>query len=310
MGISGFLQPIASSLTYICVLVLATFAVTLIFKTSATTNFAQGSVAAFGCYWAASFLVVSGWSIWASLAAGVAFGILCGLFIDLVIFRNGKHVNLVGKQIITMGLVSVIANIIPMLFKFAMVTTPNIPPLSKAPLINLELFDGSSIVITPHSLVCVGITVAIIVILFLLLKFSKWGLGVRTTASNEYVAQMMGVNTYAITAISWGIAGGLGALAAVMFTGENGVMTGPYFMTDFQVNAFLAGILGGFGTFFGPIVCAIIIPLTKVLIDYLVYIDGFEIISKWDTTIVYVLVMIAIFIKPTGLFGKKMVKKV
>ena len=40
MGIADFLQPFASSLTYICVLVLATFAVTLIYKTSATTNFA------------------------------------------------------------------------------------------------------------------------------------------------------------------------------------------------------------------------------------------------------------------------------
>ena len=58
MGIADFLQPFASSLTYICVLVLATFAITLIYKTSATTNFAQGSIAVFGSYFGTSFFLV------------------------------------------------------------------------------------------------------------------------------------------------------------------------------------------------------------------------------------------------------------
>ena len=55
MGIADILQPFASSITYICVLVIATFAITLIFKTSTTTNFAQSSIAVFGCYFGTSF---------------------------------------------------------------------------------------------------------------------------------------------------------------------------------------------------------------------------------------------------------------
>jgi branched-chain amino acid transport system permease protein len=143
-----------------------------------------------------------------------------------------------------------------------------------------------------------------------LLRFSKWGLGVRTTASNEYVAQMMGVNTYVITAVSWGIAGGLGTLAAVMFTGENGVMSSPFFMTEFQVNAFLAGILGGFSGFVGPLVGAIIIPIMKMCFGYFAYVDGLEFITQWDMVIVYVIVMIIIYIKPNGIIGKRIAKKV
>lgn len=307
MGIVGFIQPFASSITYICVLVLATFAITLIFKTSATTNFAQGTVAALGCYVASHFLTQYGWGVWPSLLLGIVAGILCGLFIDLVIFRNGRNVNLVGKQIITMGIVSLIGNGVPMIFKYA--SPPKIPPLISMEHLKINI-GGEILTITGHSLVCLGLTVAIVTILFILLRFSKWGLGVRTTASNEYVAQMMGVNTYAITAISWSIAGGLGALACVMFTGENGSLDNAFIMTGFQVNAFLAGILGGFGTFFGPIVAAVIIPLFEVIVGLFANIEGLTKITGWTKIITYVAVMIAIYIRPNGLFGKKTVKKV
>lgn len=307
MGIVGLIQPFASSITYICVLVLATFAITLIFKTSATTNFAQGTVAALGCYVASHFLVQYGWGVWPSLLLGIVAGILCGLFIDLVIFRNGRNVNLVGKQIITMGIVSLIGNGVPMIFKYA--SPPKIPPLISMEHLKINI-GGEILTITGHSLVCLGLTVAIVTVLFILLRFSKWGLGVRTTASNEYVAQMMGVNTYAITAISWGIAGGLGALACVMFTGENGSLDNAFIMTGFQVNAFLAGILGGFGTFFGPIVAAVIIPLFEVIVGLFANIEGLTKITGWTKIITYVAVMIAIYIRPNGLFGKKTVKKV
>ena len=62
--VASLLQPFATSITYICTLLLATFAVTLIFKTSATTNFAQGSVAAFGCYFGTSFFLKYSFVYW------------------------------------------------------------------------------------------------------------------------------------------------------------------------------------------------------------------------------------------------------
>ena len=307
MGIADILQPFASSITYICVLVLATFAITLIFKTSTTTNFAQGSVAVLGCYVGTSYYLQGKVPLWVGVIIGIVCGVLAGVFIDAVIFRRGRHVNLAGKQIITMGLVSVIANLIPMIYFY--VDIPHIPSFTTAPDIRLNI-GGGTLNITAHSLICLAITVVVLTILFLLLRFSKWGLGVRTTASNEYVAQMMGVNTYAITAISWGIAGGLGALACVMFTGENGSLDNAFIMTGFQVNAFLAGILGGFGTFFGPIVAAVIIPLFEVIVGLFANIEGLTKITGWTKIITYVAVMIAIYIRPNGLFGKKTVKKV
>ena len=146
-----------------------------------------------------------------------------------------------------------------------------------------------------------------LVAVFVLLQKSKWGLSVRATASNEIVAGMMGINTKIITATSWGIAGAFGAIAAIIYIGNTSLSSG-YIMTTTQINAFLAGILGGFATFHGPVLGAIIIYLINVVIGC-VAIHSSD-VSGWKSAIVYLIVMLLVLWKPQGLFGKKMVKKV
>lgn len=288
----------------ICITVLVTMAITLIFKTSFTTNFAQGVISAFGAYVVASLLNSRGLSIWASLPVGILVAVFIAVAVDVFIFRKGRYVNALGKQIITMGLISIIMGAIPLIFG-----TPEAIPF-KLFAEGYFAFNvaGQEVTITKNSVVCLGITVAIIALLFALLKFSKWGLSVRATASNEYVAGMMGINTHFVTAFSWGIAGALGALAASMNAGVTSLTS--YFMTTYQINAFLAGILGGFATFYGPVIAAVIIPLVSNLVVYVVNVAGYTELTGWSQVIVYILIMIAIFFKPQGLFGKKIAKKV
>ena len=177
-----------------------------------------------------------------------------------------------------------------------------------SPNISIAAFGGS-IVITKHALICLAISVVVLGVLFLLLKYSKWGLGVRATASNEFTAELMGIDTRVITAVSWAVAGALGVLAAVMYAG-GGTTISASFMTTIQVNAFLAGILGGFSTFYGPVIGAVLIPLASSCVGFLANFPGLSGISRWQMVVVYALMLVAILIKPQGLFGKKTVKKV
>lgn len=286
-----------------CAGVLATFAVTLIFKTSYTTNFAQGVISALGAYVAVEYCLVHGQPLWAVAAIGVLVAFLIGVAIDVLIFRNGRYVNALGKQIITMGLISIFVGLIPFVFKVA--HFESVPAL---PFIHLSQGIRMGDVFVPYNtLIAVAVTVVLLVIVFILLQKSKWGLSVRATASNELVAGMMGVNTKVITAISWGIAGAFGAVAAIIYIG-NVTLSSGYIMTTTQINAFLAGILGGFATFYGPIWGCVIIYMLNVLIGCVcVHVPS---LSNWKEAIVYLLVMLLVLWKPQGLFGKKMVKKV
>ena len=308
----AFISTLCGSLLSICITCLAAFAVTLIFKTSTTTNFAQGSIAALGCYVTADLFNKHGVPVWAGVFIGMLVGIVVGLFIDVVIFRNAKSINAVGKQIITMGLVSIVFGGIPLIFG-----NPESIPFEPfyntvklgVPANFLVPFLGGELVITKHAVICLVITVVVLGALFLLLKYSKWGLAVRSTASNEFTAELMGMDTHVITAMSWAIAGALGVLAAVMYAG-GGAKIGVSFMTTIQVNAFLAGILGGFSTFHGPVLGAVCIPLASSCVGFLANFPGFSGISRWNMVIVYILMLIVILIKPQGLMGKPIVKKV
>lgn len=287
-----------------CVTALVTMAITMIFKTSFTTNFAQGVISALGAYVVARFINQQGLSIWLSLPIGMLTAMVIAVAIDVGIFRRGRYVNALGKQIITMGLISIVVGAIPLIFGIA---TPSFPKFVEG---NLSfLVEGRDVTVTKNALVCMGITAVVLAAIFLLLRFSKWGLAVRSTASNEYVAGMMGINTHMITAISWGLAGALGALAASI-NASTGTTVSGYFMTNYQVYAFLAGILGGFSTFYGPVVAALMIPLANNLVQYAVNVMGKPELTGWSMVIVYAIALTVIFFKPQGIFGKKVAKKV
>lgn len=289
----------------ICITVIVTLAITIIFKTSYTTNFAQGVISAFGAYVAAKCLNSAGLSIWLAVPFGALAAMAIAVCVDVLIFRRGRYVNGLGKQIITMGLISLIVGAVPLIFG------AQIPKFDKFVDGNQSFtMGGEQVTVTNNTLVCMAITIAVVVLIFVLLRYSKWGLSVRCTASNEYVAEMVGINTHIVTAISWGLAGALGAFAAAMAASGATEISHVYIMTNYQVNAFLAGILGGFATFYGPVVAAVLIPLVSGLITWFGNAVGIPELSGWSMVIVYALALIAIFFKPQGLFGKKTVKKV
>jgi branched-chain amino acid transport system permease protein len=321
----GFMMTnIINQTLQVSVLALATTGIVLIFKTSTTTNFAQGMIATFGAYVSASILLRAGGDLTPTgnafkdfflniygkinemellgklllvMGVGAITAFIIGIFVDAVIIRTSKDKTPVGKQMITMGLVLVLLGVMPLIFN--KITYP-IPKMSYEPNIQFTLF-GSQLSITVHAFYGLIITVILLVLLFSALRFTKWGLGVRATASNELVASMMGVNTKVITAMSWAIAGLLGAVAAVILT-PNVTNVSVIMMTPTQVNAFMAAILGSFSSFLGPLVASVLIPVLTGLLSLIV--------PLWQNAVVYIFILVVVLVKPMGLFGKKIAKKV
>jgi branched-chain amino acid transport system permease protein len=306
------IQSLLSALWAFSFLSIATFGITLIFKTSSTTNFAQGMLGIVGAYVTSAILnpngitdvtgrpdiiVTLGVNLILPILAGIAVSFIFGFLIEFVIFRHAKYTNASTKQIITMGLVIIISGIIPLFFGIA--TRKSFP------------FDEGTLTlgqinIPIHNLITLIISVVLIAGIFILLKYTKWGLAVRSVSSNEKVAGLMGVNTGMINALSWAIAGALGAIAAITYTA--GIATlNIGSMVNLQVNAFYSSVLGGFGTFHGPLIGSFIYSAGQAFIPLILSRWN---IAPWSNTILYLLIMATVLIKPMGIFGKKTVKKV
>ena len=95
--------------------------------------------------------------------------------------------------------------------------------------------------------------------------------------------------------------GALGTLAGVMIAPATSVT--PNLMDSVQVNAFIACVLGGFQTFYGPVIGAYIIAIVNNLLA--LYVS-----SVWGQQILYLLIIVFIVFRPVGLVGKKITKKV
>ncbi len=304
MNLMLILQILFNTFLPIALLTISSFAIILIFKTSATTNFAQGMISTFGAYISALVFTKLNVPVFVAILCGMLFGFLFGILVDWGIIRRAKIVTPVGKQMITMGIVLVLLGLIPLFVQLA--GDIRLGPIVEG---NISLFPhpdtGVARVITSkHRLVAVIIAIVVLAGLFSALKFTKWGLAVRATANNENIASLMGINTKMITAMSWAIAGALGALAASLLVGTKGILTTTDvgMMTTTQVEGFLAGVAGGFSTFHGPVIAAFIMQITRNFSDFYV--------SQYSTFIIYGLVLFIVMIKPYGLFGKKVIKKV
>jgi|SRR5690554_6462720 len=311
----SLLQLIINALITFSFLSLATFGIVLIFKTSSTTNFAQGMLGILGAYTTSylidrkgimdltglpSVTITNPVSLILPILGGMLVSFIAGYLIDVVIFRNAKYTNAATKQIITMGLVIVLSGLIPLIFG----TTVRRASF-KFTETTVELFNTGTF-IPVHRLISLAIAMVIILGLFLTLKYTKWGLAVRSVSSNEQVAGMMGINTNRINALSWGIAGALGALSAITYTAAVSSLTIDA-MTPMQIDAFYSSILGGFSTFHGPLIGAFILNIGQTGLPMILVKFG---LTEWGNVILYLLIMLVVLVKPNGLFGKKVVKKV
>lgn len=290
---STFVQILLRSLESGSVYALAALGIIVIYRTSNITNFAQGVVGMFNTYVVTFLVMKAGFPLWMAILGGVGTAILMGFTIDFLVIRHTKKVSPVAKQIITLGLIMVILGLAPLFFG---VDPLNLPRLFQEGSLTLL---GANISFNGLFNIIFGFT--LMFILFYILQNTKVGLAVRTTASNEYTARLMGVPTKTVTLGAWALAGVLGVLAGVMIAPTTSVNLN--LMDVVQVNALIACVLGGFQTFYGPILGAYIIGVSRNLLIYYVS-------SVWGGQILYVLILIFLIFRPYGLIGKKVVKKV
>ncbi len=290
---STFLQILFSSLESGSVYALAALGIIIIFRTSRMTNFAQGSIGMFNAFIATFFLIKTNCSPYFAVLVGMISAFLSGILVDVLIMRHCKKISPISKQMITFGLIMLFLGIAPMVFGSS--------PLSFPRFIKSGAVEIGGASVTYNAILNISVGVALMLGLFYFLQKTKWGLAVRVTASNEQTAQLMGVPTKNVTMGAWAVAAALGALSALMLAPA--ISVNVSMMDNVQIFALLACVLGGFQTFYGPVIGAYVLGLSKNLLSYYVS-------STWGGALLYVLFLIFIIFKPNGLIGKKRIKKV
>lgn len=294
MGWFGtLLQILLRSLETGGIYALAALGIIIIFRTSNITHFAQGAMGMFNTYLAAVLVDLMDLPLGIGVVAAILMAVILGCLVDFVIIRRVKKVAPITKQILTLGLIMVFVGLAPMVFGVDPLSLPKFIPAGHIPVAGASL--------SYNGILNIVLGVVIMLVLFYVLQKTKMGIAIRTTASNEPVARLMGVPTRNVTLFAWALAAVLGALAGIMNAPSTTVTTGV--MDTVQINALIACVLGGFQTFYGPILGAYIIAVGSNLLNFYVS-------SVWGTQIMYLLILLFVVFRPQGLIGKKIVKKV
>ncbi len=290
---STLLQLLLRSLETGAIYALATLGIIIIFRTNLMTNFSQGVMGMFGAFIVTTLFIKSGIPLVACIFIGLAAAVGIGFAVDFVIIRRTKRVTGVGKQIITLGMMMFFLGLTPIVF--------GVDPLRLPKVIETGSLNIAGANLSFNSLLNIALGLGITIVMFMMLQKTKLGLAIRTTASNERTARLMGVPTKWVTLFAWALAFALGTLAGVMIAPTTSVT--PNLMDGVQINALFACVLGGFQTFYGPVLGAYIIAIANNLLTYYVS-------SVWGTQILYLILIVFIVFKPVGLIGKRMTKKV
>lgn len=289
----NFVQILFSSLEIGSVYALAALGIIVIYRTSRMTNFAQGSIGMFSAYIATiTMLRINSGPVLATFV-GMAAGFVLGIGIDILIMRRVKNASPLTLQIITLGIVLLLTGLAPLIFGATPLAFPRFIPNASVNIL------GASILV--NGLLNIFIGAFVLLLLFIFLQKTKWGLAVRATATNVTTAKIMGVPTKTITMGTWAIAAALGTLSALMLAPST--VVDVIMMEGVQLNALIACVLGGFQTFFGPVLGAYIFATIRNMLTFYVS-------STWGTALTYMTVLLFIIFRPNGLIGKKIIKKV
>jgi branched-chain amino acid transport system permease protein len=259
---------------------------TVIFGLMNIANFAHGQFYMLGGFMAYQLTTAIGLNFFVALVISVAAVTGIGILLERTIFARLRNKPLISSVLVTIGLAIVIENLALVLWGARPEAIPNPFPVSPV--------EIGSIFATVPRLFAVVVTLAAIVIIHLLLHYTRMGKAMRATFQQQEAAALAGIDVDLIYSVAFGIGAGLAALG--------GVLLGTIFyvqpsMGDVAtLKAFVVTILGGMGSFPGAIVGGLLLGIAESF--------GTLVSSDYKDAIGYILVILVLLYRPQGLFGK------
>ncbi|HEX2302511.1 MAG TPA: branched-chain amino acid ABC transporter permease [Gaiella sp.] len=261
---------------------------TLVYAILRLVNFAHGDFLTFGAYMA--YLVNVTWGL--PLILGVFFAMattaLLGIFLERVMWgpMRTRGAGVLQLILMSIGLALVIRYVIQYIWS----TEIRFLEVNVTDTVN---FLGLRIGQTKLIVIVVGVVV--LVAIGLMLRYTLLGKRMRALSDNLELAETSGIDTSRVILWTWIFAGGLAGLAGVMAAMTTDIR--PELGFELLVIIFAAVVLGGIGDAFGALaaglVLGVVIEWSTLVID-----------ARWKTFVGFVILIIALVIRPQGIFGK------
>jgi branched-chain amino acid transport system permease protein len=273
-------------------------ALVLIYRATEVINFAQGALATFTTY-VAWQLISWGLSYWVAFACTLAIAFVGGFLVELVairpVERRGSQITVV---IAAIGLLILVEGAVGWIWgnqvKFMPAPFPS------------HIYTVGGVAFSRQDLSTIAISIAAVVVLWLFFQFTKIGLAMRAAAVRPHAARLVGVRVSWMLSLGWGLAVALGAVSGMMAAASPSVLLQPSMMDGVLIYAFAAAVIGGLESAAGAVVGALLIGvLLNLLGSYVSWVTPALLLP-----VAFVVMLVVLLVKPSGLFGRTRVRKV
>lgn len=314
---SRFFQAVIEGISLAAIYTLIALGFVIIYKSTQVLSFAQPALLMVGAYLASYVSITLGYGFWVGIASGIILTGFIGYLSERAVLRPMVGKPVFATAILTIGLDIAIRVVAGDLIgaNLRSIGTPvtdgfGAPklPWGDTP-IRLGDLDGiGGVVIQPRVIAIVLTAVVVVVALLVFFRKSRWGLAMRGSSFDQEVALAQGVNVGRVFSLAWIIGGALastaGILAATSFTGlsQSSYLIG--------LKALPVVVVGGLDSIGGAIVGALIIGMAESFTStyqaqYLPWLG-----DNFAQVVPYVVMVIVLLFKPSGLFGTEEVERV
>jgi len=288
------LQLVISGIAQGCIYGLIALGFVLIYKATETVSFAQGELMMVGAFLGLVLMTMLGWPFWLAVLATVLAMGLFGVLTERLVIRPILGQPAFSIVMLTFGIGYVARGAITMIPGIG-TETHTLPVPYKDQVVRL-----GELVLNVEQLVVIGVTVLLCGGLFVLFRFSKVGIAMQASSQNQLAAYYMGIPVQRLNGLVWGLAAAVAAVAGLLLAPITFVHANMGFI---GLKAFPAAVVGGFGSLPGAIVGGLVIGIVESL-------SGFYLPEGFKDIAAYVVVLLMLMLKPNGLFGETMRKKV
>jgi len=288
------LQVIFSGIAQGCIYGLIALGFVLIYKATETVSFAQGELMMLGAFCGLACVSWLGLPYWLSIPAAMMAMAVLGWLTERVVIRPVLGQPAFSIVMLTIGIGYVARGLITMIPDIGTETLAFPVPYKDT------VFNVGGVVLGATQVVVVLATAALSLLLYLVFRYSRVGIAMQAASQNQLAAYYMGIQSNGLNGMVWALAAAVAAVAGLLLAPITFVHANMGFI---GLKAFPAAVVGGFGSLPGAIVGGVIIGVVEALAGFWLP-EGFKDIAA------YIVVLLMLVLKPNGLFGEKLRKKV
>ena len=288
------IQVLIGGIAQGCIYGLIALGFVLIYKATETVSFAQGDLMMLGSFVGLALLAGLSWPFWIAVPSVIAAMALMGIALERVVIRPILGQPAFAIVMLTIGVGYVLRGLITMIPGIGTETHTLAVPYKDA----LVKLGGA--VVAVEQLVIIGTTALLCLGLYALFRYSRVGIAMQAASQNQLAAYYMGIPVQRLNGLVWGMASAVAALAGLLLAPITFVHANMGFI---GLKAFPAAVVGGFGSLPGAIVGGLVIGVVEALAGFYLP-EGFKDIAP------YIVVLLMLMVKPNGLFGENLRKKV